>query len=411
MRAKVLVSTSSYPTCSGTHEGGFVADLVKRLPERGIEPVVLAPHFAGGSFKEYKDGITVIRFPYFFPLRYQRLAYRAGLLFNIRRDFFAFAGIFPFCMAQLLWTSAIMVRERVDLIHTHWLLPQGFIGALIHRIAGIPHIATVHGSDLAVIRKSPFLTKVCSFIIHHSDAVTVNSRYIREQMISLVPASEQKIQIIPMGIDPEYFHVCSRAHDVKKPRSERIILNIGRLIELKGTRYLIEAMPVVVQAFPDAKLIIIGSGPEEERLVNLVQELYMNDHIQFHGTIRHDELTPYYQNADVFVLPSIIIAGTTEGLGVVLLEAMASGCPVIGSNVGGIPDIITDGENGFLVPEQRPDILAEKIVQIFTDTELQNKFRNNGLIRVHNAFSWESISKKFSEVYCDILEREGKKTS
>jgi glycosyltransferase involved in cell wall biosynthesis len=113
----------------------------------------------------------------------------------------------------------------------------------------------------------------------------------------------------------------------------------------------------------------------------------------------------------VFVLPSINCAGKTEGLGIVLLEAMASGCPVIGSNVGGIPDIITDGENGFLVPEQRPDIIAEKIIRILADTGLQEKFRRNGLIRVQELFSWEIISKKFSDVYEQVLEKQSGKSA
>jgi glycosyltransferase involved in cell wall biosynthesis len=405
MPLKILVLTSSYPTREGTHEGGFVADLVRRLPERGVLPVVLAPHFPGGRFKECRDGVLIFRFPYFFPLRFERLAYGAGFLFNIRRDFFAFVGILPFCLMEFLWTLMILFRERVDLIHSHWLIPQGLAGAFIHRITGIPHVVSVHGSDLALIRKSMLLTRICSFIIRQSDAVTVNSRYTRQQLVTLVPGSEQKIRIIPMGVDLESFYQHTTVTEMNRLRPERIILNVGRLIELKGTRFLIEAMPLVVRAVPGAMLVIIGTGPEEEYLVKRVRELCLDDHVQFLGTIRHDELAPYYQDADVFVLSSITIAGTTEGLGVVLLEAMASGCPVIGTDTGGIPDIIIDGENGFLVPEQRPDIIAERIVRIVADTELQEKFRRNGLKRVRDSFSWERISDDFSRVFDQVHER------
>jgi L-malate glycosyltransferase len=406
---KILVLSSSYPTGNSTHEGRFVADLLKQLPERGIFPVVLAPHFPGGLFKEFHDGTSIFRFPYFFPLRFERLAYGAGLSLNIRRDFFAFAGIIPFCIAESLWTFAILFRERVSIIHTHWLFPQGFLGALIHRFTGIPHVATVHGSDLAVLRKSTVLTKICSFIIRNSDAVTVNSRYTRQQLISFVPGSDSKIQIIPMGVDSKFFHEHLPITEMKKSRQEHIILSVGRLIELKGIRYLIEAMPVVIRADPDARLVIIGTGPEEERLVKRVRELFLDDHVQFLGNLPHNKLKPYYQDAVVFVLPSITINGTTEGLGVVLLEAMASGCPVIGSNTGGIPDIIDDGENGFLVPEQDPMALAERIVLVLSDAKLKAKFRENGFARIRKSFTWEKISNDFFNVYNQVISQKIKK--
>ena len=407
MPVKILVLTSSYPTHEGTHEGGFVADLVRYLSERGILPVVLAPHFLGGSFKEHQDGILIFRFPYFFPFRFERLAYGSGLLFNIRRDFFAFAGIIPFCKAGLVWTLCILFRERVDIIHTHWLIPQGFIGALVHCFTGIPHVATVHGSDLAIIRKSAVLTRICSFIIHHSDAITVNSSYNRQQLVSLVPGSERKIQIIPMGVDVNAFHKRIPLDEVNKSKQDHILLNVGRLIELKGTQYLIEAMPAVIRSVPNASLVIIGTGPEEERLTRRIHELSLEEHVRFLGKIRHDEIMTYYQQADTVVLPSVTVAGSTEGLGVVLLEAMASGCPVIGTSVGGIPDIITDGENGFLVPERDSVQLAEKIIQLLLDAKLRETFRKNGYARIDESFSWDRIADQFASVYHQIIMEHG----
>ena len=406
---KILVLTSSYPSGKGTHEGGFIADLVRRLPERGVLPVMLAPHFPGGPFKEYQDGVLTLRFPYFFPFRFERLAYDAGLLFNIRRDFFAFAAVPPFCKAEFLWTIGILFRQRADIIHSHWLIPQGFIGALVHCFTGTPHVATVHGSDLALIGKSAVLTRICSFIIRHSDAVTVNSSYTRQLLVSHVPGSEKKIQIIPMGVDPQKFIIEAGSCTVKKNASDRVILNVGRLIDWKGTQYLINAMPEVLRHIPDARLIIIGTGPEEESLRQRVRELLLDDHITFLGAVSNHTLIHHYHCADVFVLPSIQKSGNTEGLGVVLLEAMASGCPVIGSNVGGIPDIITDGENGFLVPEQDSEQLAVQIIRLLQDGELREMFRKNGYTRIHTSFSWDLISDQFASVYHQVLKGAGVK--
>ncbi len=190
------------------------------------------------------------------------------------------------------------------------------------------------------------------------------------------------------------------------------VLFVGRLVEWKGVDTLIRSMAGVRKVIPDVKLIIVGEGMFRHELESLVTNTGLTGTVQFSGRVGDEDLVMLYNTAAVFVLPSRSYNGLVmEGLGVVLLEAMAQGVPVIGSNVGGIPDIITDGENGFLVPEQRPDIIAEKIIRILTDNELQEKFRSNGVIRVQDSFSCEMISEKFSEVYCDTLERNRKKTS
>jgi phosphatidyl-myo-inositol dimannoside synthase len=399
---KVLVLTSSYPVSDGSYEGRFIADLSRRMLMQGIDPVVLSPHFPGGRFKETQEGILLYRFPYFFPFRFERLAYGAGLLINIRRDFFAFAGIISFCKAEFFWTLAILFREQVDIIHTHWLIPQGLIGALVQWLTGIPHVATVHGSDLAVLKGHALLRPLGRFIVRHSTIITVNSTYAEKQLLEMVPESLHKIRIIPMGIDPSAFMSGTGPETGTKRPARRIILSVGRLIELKGVRFLIESLPAVLRAVPDTDLVIIGSGPDQERLARRVYELSLDDHVQFMGTVRHDELAPYYQAADVFVLPSIAINGTAEGLGVVLLEAMASGCPVIGSSVGGIPDIITDEENGFLVPERDPAMLADRIIRILANPELSRKFRKNGLLTVRETFAGNRISARFADVYMQV---------
>jgi glycosyltransferase involved in cell wall biosynthesis len=190
----------------------------------------------------------------------------------------------------------------------------------------------------------------------------------------------------------------------QKIGTKHIILNVGRLIDWKGTIHLIDAIPMVLQHAPDTRLLIIGSGPEKEHLVQRTHELSLEEKVKFLGKVNDDDLVAYYHAADIFVLPSVNKSGKTEGLGVVLLEAMASGCPVIGSNVGGIPDIITDGENGFLVPEQDPSALADRIIQIISDADLREKFQKDGYARIQESFTWDKIAERFSMVYSQVLD-------
>ena len=400
---KILTITSSFPRYAGSHEARWILELAQWLTSYGFIPLVLAPHFPGGKIRESWNQVQVYRFVYFFPLRFERLAYGPGLLFNVKKDLFAFLGLFPFGVFGFLSSLLLLTREPIKLIHTHWLIPQGFTGAVFHRIWNVPHVATVHGSDLNLITRHKILAPVGRFIIRHSDIITVNSTYMKRQLESFAPESSAKIRVIPMGIDPEKFKAIEFIDIKKKFEAGHLVLSVGRLIDWKGTIHLINAMPAVLRPFPDTVLLIIGAGPEKVTLVNRTHELGLEKRIYFPGVVNNEDLPSYYHAADVFVLPSINKSGKTEALGVVLLEAIASGCSVIGSNVGGIPDIIVDGENGFLVPEQRPDVLAERIVQLFSDDGLRERFRQNGLIRVREKFSWEMISKDFADVFDLVL--------
>lgn len=378
-------------------------ELVKRTAKKGFNPIVLAPHYHKGKIRDCWDTIHIERFPYFFPPSLERLAYYPGIPYNVKKDLFAFLNVLPFLLSEFFWALKIIFSRHISLIHTHWIIPQGLIGAILHALTGIPHVSTIHGSDLSIIRKNGFLKFLCWFTVKNSEIITVNSSFTMQQLEKIVPGSINKIKIIPMGVDSQQFLDNSEGQLKKKYHDNRIILSVGRLIDLKGTIYLVESLPFILKHYPNIILIIIGSGPEEKRLHERIESLSLKEHVTFLGTLHHEDLIPYYHLADVFILPSIFKGGKTEALGVVLLEAMASGCPVIGSKVGGIPDVIIDGETGFLVPEQRPDILAEKIIQIFSDTTLQGKFRRNGLVRVKELFSWNIISKKFFEEYSAVL--------
>jgi glycosyltransferase involved in cell wall biosynthesis len=174
---------------------------------------------------------------------------------------------------------------------------------------------------------------------------------------------------------------------------------VGRLIDWKGVKYLVEAMKVVAEKLPKTKLLIIGTGPEKINIQNLIQELALNNNIILLGEIKNTEIKNYYSIADIFIIPSIVVNGHTEGLGVVTIEAMACGTPAIGTNVGGIPDVIKDGYNGFLVPPKSSDALATKIIEILSNQELQEFFTKNGIRTVKEKFSWVTVSDKFVNLF------------
>lgn len=399
---KVLVLTSSFPRTETSHEVRYIFDLADCLTRQGWDLFILTPHYSGGKRSESWGNVSITRFPYFFPERYEKLAYGYGILYNLQNHPVAILNI-PFFLLSEIWNSLRIIRsKKIDLVHTHWFIPQGFIGALLRFFLNIPHVATVHGSDLNTMKENRLLRWLIPFIVRNSDLITVNSRFMKSQLESVVPAMADRIKVIPMGIYPEKFGNPLDSGIKARKKTGNTILSVGRLIDLKGTKYLIDAIPKVLSVHSDTVLKIIGDGPERALLEKQARDLGIEKHIVFSGIINPPDLPPYYHSADVFVLPSIVKDGKTEGLGVVLLEAMASGVPVIGSNVGGIPDIIRDGENGFLVPEKDSATLAKKIIELLSSKDLADKFRTNGLLCVWNNFSWEKISGDFYTVYDQI---------
>lgn len=399
-----LIITSSFPQKPESYAGIFILELTRRLVSATVRPLVLSPHFHQSPYYEWLPPVRIFRFPYFFPSHYEKLAYGSGIAFNIRKNPAILLSVPSFLISEFLFSFYLIRKNPISLVHTHWLIPQGLVGSLLHRFLNIPHISTVHGSDMSIIKKYPILHPFCRFIIRNVDFITVNSSYMQRQLIDVVPDSAEKIRIIPMGIDIEKFSPISVKNAKKQWDKGKTILSVGRLVNVKGIVYIINAMPEILSHHPDAILLIIGSGPEYASLVTRTKELHLENKVQFLGIISQDDIPSYYRSADLFILPSINVEGITEALGVVLLEAMSSGCPVIGSNVGGIPDIITDGENGFLVPERDSGAIAEKIVQLLSDEALQEKFRRNGIARVRDNFSWTKITREFIDLYSLIID-------
>ncbi len=185
-----------------------------------------------------------------------------------------------------------------------------------------------------------------------------------------------------------------------------MLLFVGRLAEKKGVTYLISAMKAAVKAFPDCKLIIVGDGPEKVSLVRQSQQLGISRSIIFAGSIPNQGLPPFYKAADVFILPSIVdSSGDTEGLGVVLLEAIAAGTPVVASNVGGIPDVIISNRTGLLVEQKNPDQLAAAIARLLDNPSLRKKLSAAARKHIANNYSWETVAGKFYSVYSSIISR------
>lgn len=402
----VLLLTSSYPSDSDVVSRTFMSDFTSSIASELIHFYVVCPHRHGLPYQETKEHITIIRFPYWFSSSGQRISSGAGIAASVNSNPLVLLQMIPFCICQFLVALRIIRDNEIHLIHSHWIIPQGFIGALLRLITRIPHVNSIHGTDIHLIHANRFLFSVLSLFSRCIDCFTTNSSYTFRLLQDILSGQKVRSLIIPMGISPYEYPDRKLTNSLRKNQ----VLFVGRLIALKGVRILISSMKRVIEKYPDSCLVIIGDGPDRSSLEELCFRKKMSQNIRFIGGADKKTLFSYYQNSAIFVLPSIMLYnGQTEGLGVVLLEAMASGLPVIGSNVGGIPDIISHEVNGLLVSPGDPDALADAIIRILTDPDLASQISEEGRKTVLAKFSWSVIADRFIGVYYDCIKKTGKK--
>lgn len=402
---KVLVTASSaFPRWKDDPMPAFVYELSKRLSGKGVGVAVLAPHHPGARRFEIIGGIRVNRFRYFFPSSLERLCYEGGILPNMKKSFLARLQLPFLVVAELFSLFAIAAKEKPGLIHAHWILPQGFTAALVGRLLKIPVVVTAHAGDVFPLNSHLFRL-LSRFSINSAAAVTVNSSFTKAAVVRIAPS--KAAVIIPMGVDLKLFSSSSgaAASAVRKRYAIRgkMLLFVGRLAEKKGVTYLISAMKAVVKAFPDCKLIIVGDGPEKQALQRQSQQLGLSGSVVFAGSVPNSQLPPFYRAADVFILPSIVDSrGDTEGLGVVLLEAVAAGTPVVASNVGGIPDVVVHKRTGLLVEQKSPGQLAAAVISLLKNPQLRGKLSAAAREHISKNFSWDVVAARFYDVFSSV---------
>ncbi len=400
----VLVLATTFPRWENDSEPAFVFNLSKRLASKGFNIVVLAPGAPGALAYEEMDGLKIYRFTYFYPKRLQKVCYDGGALPNLKSSWLARIELPFFLLFQFLHIGWNIKKEKIYMIHCHWIVPQGFFSAIFKKIFNIPLFLTAHAGDVFSLN-NPILKRIGKFTISQSLLCTVNSN-ATQQAVLAISNGTTPIKIIPMGVDLDVFNGQGHDQNIKKKYNITgpLLLAVGRFAEKKGFKYLIEAMPLILGKHPETKLLIIGFGPLEKSLKRLVENLNISDSVIFPGKMPPVELSNYFAVSDIFVGPSIVDdSGDTEGLGIVFLEALASNTAVIASQVGGITDFIVDYETGLLVNQKDPYDLAQKIMKLITDKKLRREIAYKGKKYVENNFSWGKITDQYLYFYRQIL--------
>ena len=399
-RKKVLVLTSTYPRVLNDSQPGFVNALCQELSDE-FDVTVLTPHFSGACTEERYHRVKVVRFRYFFE-KMQSLAYGSGILSNLKRNKWNYLLIPFFILSQVLHIRQLLSRQQYDVVHAHWIIPQGvaFFLAKLTLKSTPPVVITSHGGDLFAL-SGAVGHALQRFVLSKADRVTVVSRFMKSFCIDQLGLSKVKISVMPMGVDLQH-RFCPSEPQVT--RANKIIF-VGRLVEKKGVTILLQAIPLLVERFPELEVTIIGDGILKVDLEDEAVRLGIRDKVKFLGAVRNNDVPGYLNSHLVAIVPSIVDSrGDQEGLGLVAVEAMGCGCVVVASNLPALEDVVIDGENGmfFKVGDSRD--LAAKLALVLTPGDLQSQLSKNAREYVLQKFDWRSVANGYSVLFHELSE-------
>jgi len=398
---KVIHVATAFPRHRDDPITPWLVELVRRQRQAGIDASVLAPAYKGGPDEE-SSGVPVRRFRYA-PRFMETLTHDQAVPDRIR-DRPASAALVPPYLAAGCAAAANLGRGGPDLVHVHWPMPHALFGASMRRASRgrTAMVCSFYSVEVNwVDQRLPWLRPFLEWSIRSADAVTAIStstarsvQGLWDRSVAVVPYAAVIPDVSPDRIRP----ALSSATDPVR------LLFVGRLVERKGVEVLVRAL-ARLRHTRDAELVIVGSGNREDSVRRTAALEGVADHVHMRGFVTAEQLSQEYAESDIFVLPAVVDSrGDTEGLGVVLLEALAYERPVIASRAGGIPDIVIDGETGWLSDPGDSEVLARRILDVISDPDEARRVAAQGKRRAEARFSWERILEETTAVYSSAVE-------
>lgn len=320
--------------------------------------------------------------------------------------------LFLFNPFSFFVTRKVLKKYKPDIVHLHTM--HQITPSVLFLLKKYPTVMTLHGPEtflsqllLWCIRpvdlkyyydnqKLNMMGRVSLLFNHIQKAIYKLA--LRNVDLFIAPSRYMKNvasnDLSPIIYLPNFIELSKEFHEIQNKYN---LLFVGRLEKVKGIEFLIRAIPFIIKVFPQTTLTVIGEGQNKENLLNLTKDLHLEKHIHFVGWVKNKDLDIYYQRASIVVIPSV----WPENFPTVCNEAMSAGRPVIGTNIGGIPEIIVDGVNGYLVEPQSPEQIAEKAIKLLSDEDLLQEFGENARKKA-GEYTIEEYAENIEKIYKDI---------
>ncbi|MFD7688868.1 glycosyltransferase family 4 protein [Streptomyces sp. NPDC059781] len=377
---KTLIVTNDFPPRPGGIQA-FLHNMALRLdPER---LVVYA-----STWKRSREGVEATA------------AFDAEQPFTVVRD-----------RTTMLLPTPAATRRAVGLLREHgctsvWFgaaAPLGLMAPALRRAGAERIVATTHGHE-AGWAQLPAARQLLRRIGDSTDTITYLGEYTRSRIAgALTPEAASRMVQLPPGVDEKTFHPGSGGDEVRARlglTDRPVVVCVSRLVPRKGQDTLIRAMPAILAAEPDAVLLIVGGGPYEKDLRRLAHDTGVAASVRFTGSVPWSELPAHYGAGDVFAMPCRTRRGglDVEGLGIVYLEASATGLPVVAGDSGGAPDAVLEGETGWVVPGNAPDQTADRVITLLGDEELRRRMGERGREWVEQKWRWDLLAEHLKKL-------------
>lgn len=395
---KILVTASTFPSSDSDPVPAFVKDQIIALNDldHNFTFSVLAPHDARSRTKSFTahTHYDEYRFHYFWPFRFEKLAGR-GIMPALKANPLNYLLIPFLFMGELVALLRLTNRLKPDMIYAHWFTPQAIAACWVGIFTKTPFVFTTHASDVDVWRKVPFVGgMIVRSVTRRAQAFTAVSTRSMGKLAAFFSSKEwrklrSRSALIPMGVDLPSEVIASPKSDHKS------IVFVGRLAEKKGVQYLLPAFANLHERRPDIRLTIGGDGPMLGELKDQADKLRIGDAVEFPGFVSGDTKQSLIASADVYAVPSIITrSGDAEGLPVSLMEGLSHGRICVATFESGADDILTDGKDGFLIPEKDVDTLEQALEKVLNLSEGDKRTISAAARSTAKQLSWHEIAKR-----------------
>ena len=405
------VLTHNYPRFPGDFSGTFIEALCAELARQVQQVTVWAPYdpafTSGGSNPATTNPPVNLQLYRYAPTdKLHTLGYMRSMQSDLAlrgSGYLLGPAMMGAGVAQIVRAAR---RRRPDVLHAHWLLPNGFIGAVASRLLGIPLVISVPGSDAQVANANPLFRAMARFAMRQASLMTANSADLRDGVALLDPAVLTKFDLIIYGTDPNALKpdlagVAALRNELALSADTFVVLCVGRMVYKKGFDTLIRALALPPLCDRNVVAIMVGEGDQKAAWQQLAQEVGVTDRLCWVGNVPKDKIGTYYNACNVLVNPAV--RKPIDGLNVCVLDAMSCGRPVVGSMVAGNPLAIVDGESGYLVPEADPLALAIALARLADDPARQAQMGRAARLRIEQELGWPPLARRYIDHFARLI--------
>ncbi len=306
----------------------------------------------------------------------------------------------PYALALAVKQHEVALRENLDLMHVHYAIPHATTAWLAKQmmahVRDLKVVTTLHGTDITLVGSDPSYFTMTKFSIEQSDRVTAVSKYLREETYRIFGCAGCEVTVIPNFIWPDDYYppAAGAKRSGLAPAGHKVLVHVSNFRPVKRVSDVVKVFAGVREAMP-ATLVLVGDGPDRDPVEAEVDGLGLTKHVRFLGKV--DRVGDILREGDLFLLPS-----NTESFGLAALEAMACGVPVVASNLGGIPEVVVDGETGFLAPVGDVAQMTTRAVALLKDPAAHARMRERAIARAQE-FTAERIIPLYEQMYQDVL--------